>query len=700
MDKIFKLFIKKNHISNVKGSLEYWQQLYFVIAAVFLVVVGLPLSIVGAITFIIHDMVIFGIVDMVFYIFIASTLLNKRINLMNREKFLVIMIYTLAIYLLLVTGGHGAGSVLVMVAFISGGFMLEIDDLKMYMAFNIIVYLIITVMLEAGVLSGLMISDYGMAWYMNMLMTQTTGVMLAWLINHTVEGIEEQSQLMTANENNMNATMNAMTDGVVVTNREGIINRVNPHIEDYYGVTEIEAKGNHINDIFDVCDPKNEKPMIDLFYYLKKNIEGQLGVMIKGPEKTYYVVCKLSQIKDEFNVVKGYVCLMRDMTEMQQEEVNIRHAQKMEAIGTMAGGVAHDFNNMLGGILGYAELSREVIEDKDSKLYGYIQEIINTSVKASELTKQLLAYARRKEMKREPVDINKSVQNISRLMERTMTKKVEIVANLGKQPLYVFGDESLLENALLNLGLNARDAMTHGGRLTLTVGRIYLDESYCSASPFDLIAGTYVHILVKDQGEGMSEEVMNRIFEPFFTTKEMGKGTGLGMAATYGTVVSHRGAITVKSIIGVGTNVDIYLPLYNPEESQEEVFSVFDSGRSVHGGKILVIDDEDVIRTMVKEILEMLGYEVITAKDGFEGIAKFETHKEELRGVLLDMIMPKMNGREVYSMIRAIEPEAKVIMISGFIDETHIDELFDLGMSGFVKKPFTIESIIEALSVL
>lgn len=700
MERLFGMFIKKNHIMAEKGSLEYWQQLYFVASSLFLLVGGLPMIVIGTITFIVNGMPLFAIFDIAVYLLVCMLLTNKRINLDMRETIMVASVYFVGVYLLVVTGGNGAGIVFVMTAFISGGFMLKGDDLKMYAAFNIIIFLIITVLLEAGVLDSFLISTYGIAWYVNAIAVQSTGIVLSWLIHHTVDGIEEQSQMMIANENNMNATMNAMTDGVIVTTREGLVSRVNPHIESYYGVDKKEARGKHINDIFEVFDTKTDKPMIDLFYYLKKNMEGQLGVKIQGPNKSHYVVCKLSAIRDEFDIVKGYVCLLRDMTDMQQEEVNLRHAQKMEAIGTMAGGVAHDFNNMLGGILGYAELSREFIEDKNSRLYSYIQEIINTSVKASELTKQLLAYARRKEMKREPVDINKCVYNISRLMERTMTKKIEISTNLGKQPLHVYGDESLLENAILNLGLNAKDAMPQGGRLTITVGRIYLDESYCSASQFDIQAGTYVHILVKDQGEGMTEEVLNRIFEPFFTTKEMGKGTGLGMAATYGTVLSHRGAITVKSIKGVGTNVDIYLPLYTPGELTEEPVSIFDSGRTAHGGKLLVIDDEDVIRTMVKEILEMLGYEVLTAKDGFEGIEVFEANKDDLRGVLLDMIMPKMNGREVYSMIKAIQPEAKVIMISGFIDETHIDELYDLGMNGFVKKPFTIESIIEALSVL
>ncbi len=701
MQKFYRILFKTDTIVDDRASIEYWQQLYFTVAALFIVIFGLPMVILGSGAFVVEGEYVFAAINVLIYLATASILMNRNLVLEFRESICVISVYGLGLFLLITTGGKGAGALFVLLAFISTGFLMKIDDIKMYGAFNGIIFVIITVLLETNTLVDFAIHQYDVAWYVNMAAIQSVGIGLTAIIHYTVEGIEEQSRITKENENNLRATLNAMTDGVVVTSRDGTVMRFNPHIEAYYGVHSEIAYGKHINDIFDVIDPKTDKQMIDIFYYLKKNMEGQLNVKIVGPKKAYFVSCKLSAIVDEFDVINGYVCLLHDMTELQQEEVNLRHTQKMEAIGTMAGGVAHDFNNMLGGILGYAELTRELIADKESKLYRYNQEIIRTSNKASELTKQLLAYARRKEMKREPIDINKSVKDISNLMERTLTKKIEIVTNIGRQPLMVYGDSALLENAILNLGLNARDAMPHGGRLTMTVGRIYLDESYCDASQFELEAGTFVHVLIKDQGEGMTEEVLNRIFEPFFTTKEIGKGTGLGLAATYGTVVSHKGAITVKSIEGVGTNVDIYLPLYALKESDQVVLAdQLNDGPLVHGGLLLVIDDEEVIRTMVKEILEMLGYEVITACDGIEGIEKFEKHKDQLRGVFLDMIMPKMNGREVFSMIRAIDSETKVIMISGFIDETHIDELYSIGMNGFVKKPFTIESIIEALSVL
>lgn len=694
-----RLFREEDRI-NEKLEIDYWRQRYFSFLAIVLAVGGLLMSSAGAVVFISNDMIIGAVINLTAYFVIAPILLNRRLGSHVRYSSLVVLLYALGIYLLMIVGERSTWGILLIMAFVSAAFLLDVDDIKMYSSFNVLIMILITVFFELGYLDRLGIGHYDVDWYVNIIGVQFFGFVLVAVIYFMLKGMEEQSEAIIRSEENLMATLNAMSDGVIVTDLLGNVIRCNPYMYSFYHLRNELGSGVHINAMFDVTEDGDMHHITDLFEHMKTYTEQKLKLTIHGEEEQFFVACKLSPILDDKAGIVGYVCLIHDMTKHREEEVHLRQTQKMEAIGTMAGGVAHDFNNMLGGILGYAELSRELIDDKDSRLFRFNQEIINTSLKASELTKQLLAYARRKEMTREAIDLNDCVRSMARLMERTFEKQVEIEVRTGPQSMMVFGDASLLENAILNLGLNGKDAMPDGGKLTVSVGRIYLDDSYCRISNFDITAGTYIHLRVKDEGAGMSKEVLSRVFEPFFTTKEIGKGTGLGLAATYGTVVSHRGAITFKSALGAGTDVDVYLPVYSPEDNVSKENPQVAPKPMVHGGHLLVIDDEDVIRTMVKEILEMLGYEVDTAADGYEGAAMYERNKDRYRGVLLDMIMPKINGREVFGMIRRINPDAKVIMISGFIDENHVDELYELGLDAFVKKPFTIDGIVEALSAL
>lgn len=696
MRQLTRLFFYEKDIISEQNTIDFWRQRFFVLLNFTSLIGGLFMSGGGVIAFLSAGIVVGAIGNVLVYLVIAFTLTYKKNSFKVRKVLMSLVYYVLGIRLLLVVGSLSAWNLIILVAFISAGFLFSLDELKLYGCFNLIVFAVLSFLMELGYLDAFPMSNYGISWYVNIVSLQMIGSIVVIAVYYMMSGIAKQTEERLASERNLLATLNALEDGIIVLNQEGYINRANPYFYDHYNILEEEVLNKHINNVIFKVDAEEEH---DFFAHLHANPECEMDVKLKGCLSKFFIQCSLAGITEFDGEVVGYVCIIHDMTEHKEEELKLRQTQKMEAIGTMAGGVAHDFNNMLGGILGYAELSREMIEPSQKKLIKYNDEIIKTSLKASELTKQLLAYARRKEMKREPIDMNQSVMNVVNMMERTFEKRVEIEVHSGVQLLKVFGDASLLENAVLNLGLNGRDAMISGGKLDISLGEVHLDDAYCKASNFKLTSGRYMHLRVKDNGEGMSQEVAERVFEPFFTTKEIGKGTGLGMAATYGTIVSHKGEITVKSVEHAGTEVDVYLPLYNEEEPDKQAVEAKVT-EITHGGRLLVIDDEEVIRSMMKEILEMLGYEVDVASDGFSGIEIYERNRDAYRGVLVDMIMPKISGREVYTMIKAVNPEAKVLMISGFTDENHVDELYALGLDAFVKKPFTIESIVEALSVL
>lgn len=700
MQFVLNLFFYEVDIVNQKESVVFWRQRFYAIMMVFTVIGGLGMSIAGAIGHAYIGHLSGVLINALMYLIVVTILSFKKLNVRRREMVMAVVYYSLGIVLLVGIGPKSVWALMIVIAFVCAGFLFDVDDIKTYGVFNLIIFAIITFLLKMSYLNAFEIAKYGEGWFVNSLSVQVVGMLLLSLIHYFLVGMGEQSEIIAKSERKLLATLNAINDGVIVTDNIGNIVKVNPHMVAHYKLTKSLIVGAYVNSILEVSRVEDDQRIDDFFIYMKAFPESHMTMRVKGSEQTYFIACRQSSIVDDEGVVDGYVCMFHDLTAHKQEELNIYQSQKMEAIGTMAGGVAHDFNNMLGGILGYAELSRELISKDQGKLLRYNNEIIKTSNKASELTKQLLSYARRKEMTREPIDMNQCVLNVASLMERTFEKKIEIVTKTIHQPLMVYGDGTLLENAILNMGLNGKDAMRNGGKLVISVGRIYLDESYCKASNFDISSGTYCHLRVEDTGSGMDEAVIGRIFEPFFTTKEIGKGTGLGMAATYGTIVSHDGAIVIKSRPNIGTEVDVYLPLYITENQEETKKNIKNPIEVAHSGKILVIDDEEVIRTMIKEILEMLGYEVDVASDGYEGIELFEGQESNYRGVLVDMIMPKMSGREVYSKIKAIDPKAKVIMISGYIDDHHVDELYALGLDAFVKKPFSIESIVEALSVL
>lgn len=392
--------------------------------------------------------------------------------------------------------------------------------------------------------------------------------------------------------------------------------------------------------------------------------------------------------------IDGKTCVIasvRDISSRKLLEDQLMHSQKMEAMGQLAGGVAHDFNNMLAGIIGAAEIIHSTTEDV--KLVRKMAEmILNAAETAGNLTTQLLSFSRKGSFEEHPIHIHSAISNAANILERSFAKNIEVILELNAGCDIISGDLSLIENIIINMSINARDSMPKGGRLIIHTDEIQTSDLRPEHS-FDTDAESLICIHVSDTGHGIPDEIRQHIFEPFFTTKETGKGTGLGLAAVYGAVQRHNGNIELESTMGEGSTFTIYLPLL-PEESRPQKAS---QDSEIHGtGKILLIDDEEVIRFIGENVLGSLGYDVITAEDGIEGIEKFKTVNPDI--VLLDMVMPKMNSIDCFHELKKINPDIPVIAVSGFTPDVTIENLFKEGLAGFMKKPYKTKAMSEKLA--
>ncbi len=384
--------------------------------------------------------------------------------------------------------------------------------------------------------------------------------------------------------------------------------------------------------------------------------------------------------------IAGRQCVLStvmEITEQKRLQSQLQQSQKMDVVGQLAGGIAHDFNNMLTGILAAAELLK-IRLPSDKTNHKMINIIIEATTRSADLARELLTFSRKETSALSPVRISDTIASVMNLLEHTIDKQIQRIACIGSDDSIVMGDQAQLQNMLLNLGVNARDAMPQGGTLTYETAEKRLDDASCRSLNISLEPGHYLEIAVSDTGEGMSAEVIEHIFEPFFTTKGVGKGTGLGLSAVYGTVKNHGGEITVLSRPGLGSVFKIYLPLVADETStqahSEDV--VFGSGA------ILLVDDEEILRTVGCDLLEGLGYTVYLAENGDHALEVFDAHRSDIVLIILDMIMPKKGGVETFLLLREQDPEVAVLFCSGFSQEGTGDELAGLEECRFIQKPY------------
>lgn len=379
---------------------------------------------------------------------------------------------------------------------------------------------------------------------------------------------------------------------------------------------------------------------------------------------------------------------------LRNTQERLRHAQQMEAIGRLAGGVAHDFNNLLTSILGYSGLLLDSLGAAEhSQRREYLQSIVQSAMRAAELTRQLLAFGRRQVLQPKVLTLESVVANLERMLRRVIGEHIDLVIDAGAPRGFIQADPAQIAQVVMNLCLNARDAMVHGGTLTLET-RI---EDIASISPADEIKpGRYVVLAVKDTGSGMDEETQSHLFEPFFTTKALGFGTGLGLATVLGTVEQSGGHIRFSSELGRGTTFDIFFPSAADPARLPDTETPSEPLRQSPAGSevVLVAEDEDAVRKLVRHLLESKGYEVLEARHGGEALAICEEHRH-IDLLLTDVRMPKMGGRELAEKAMPLHPEMSVIFMSGYTDEALIAEGVGSGGTSFLQKPFTSSELLR-----
>jgi len=484
---------------------------------------------------------------------------------------------------------------------------------------------------------------------------------------------------------------------IVITDAGGSILYVNPAFEKTSGYTRAEAigknprilkSGNHDAEFYRQMWGVLSHGEVWSGHFINKRKDGTL----------FEEDANISPVRDASGRVVNYVAVKRDVTNEMQLAQQLLQAQKMEAVGRLAGGVAHDFNNLLAVVMGYADLVIGRMNSEDP-LKGKVEQILKAADRAAGLTRQLLAFSRKQVLQPKILDLRAVVSNMETMLRRLIGEDVELTTRLDSDPGWVKADPGQIEQVLMNLAVNARDAMPEGGRIIIEARNADVDALY-AATHQSTPAGAYVLLTVTDTGSGMDAATQTQIFEPFFTTKEVGKGTGLGLSTVYGIVKQSEGHIWVYSEVGVGTTFKIYLPRVAVDE-QAPPARLESRGAIPRGHEtVLLVEDEGSLRELLLETLQAHGYSVLVARNGAEALRMAETHAGTIPLMVTDVIMPGMTGPKVVEIIASTRPQMKVLFISGYSEEAVAsDGLVGPGRS-FVSKPFNPETLLRRIREL
>ncbi len=509
-------------------------------------------------------------------------------------------------------------------------------------------------------------------------------------INRDITVQKKAEQALREGEQRYRTLFEESIDGVYSVLRDGEIADANPSFSEIFGYTREELIGKDIRDLFvDPADRPKFQEEIE-----KKGFVKDYAIKYRKRDGTEMECLSTSSVYyREDGSIAGYRGIMRDVTDQKRLQRELLHAQKMESIGTLAGGIAHDFNNLLTVVLGFSELLLIGKNEQDPS-YEDLQKIHQAARNGADLVKRILAFSRKAEINPRPVNLNQEIERIRHLLTRTISKMIGIELVLSDEPAIVHVDPSQLEQIVLNLAVNAQDAMPDGGILTFETMHVTLDEEYCGlhvgAKP-----GDYVMLSVSDTGHGMDHETLNHIFEPFYTTKETGKGTGLGLAMAYGIVKQHGGYIIGYSEPGMGTTFKIYLPVIptetKPETPTEKL--ILPPGTET----VLLVDDEEMLRDLGKRILERSGYTVLAAANGKEALDLYEKERNKISLVILDLIMPEMGGRQCLEELLKIDPQVRVLIATGYSAVGETKKTIESGAMGFVGKPYDMRQVLQAV---
>ncbi len=487
---------------------------------------------------------------------------------------------------------------------------------------------------------------------------------------------------------------------IVITDREGKIEYVNPKHVQLTGYSPEESIGQNPRILKSGATPREEYER--LWETIKSGGEwrGEFHNRRKNGE-LYWESALISPIKDPNGVVTHYLAVKEDITERKQMELHIRELETMESLGTLAGGVAHDFNNILGIILGHVSLL-EIRRNENSAFEQSIQSINSAIKRGAGLVRQILTFARKSEVHPESIDVNRAILDLSRMIQETFPRAIEIVLDLGEGIPVVLMDNTQLHQALLNLCINARDAMMEprdGGVLggKLTIRTLLVDGDVLSSREGSDPSLKYVEISVADEGMGMSDATIQRIFEPFFTTKELGRGTGLGLSLVYGVVKTHGGFVDVESALGEGTVFRLFFPVSESVPSAEERPPEGKIPVRGRGEGVLIVEDEPTLLDLLESAFLEKGYRVFLAPDGLEGINAYKEHMNEIAVVVTDFGLPRADGGVLLRSLKSLNPSVKVVVASGFFEPHVRSELTKHGARALVSKPYGLTELLAVV---
>ncbi len=512
----------------------------------------------------------------------------------------------------------------------------------------------------------------------------------------------ERSELykqLRVSEERFRSIFEQVSFGVVLAKLHGEFSAVNPAFARLLNSTCKELEGKHFAEI---THPQDAAAIEGWVQELLEGDAGQVSFerrYLRKSSEPVWCATNITLLHDAGGRPSYFLVIVQDINERKktEEERNrlqqqLFQAQKMEALGTLAGGIAHDFNNLLSVMLGFASLARQRLSS-DDPLQDSMGMIEESAQRAAELTRQLLGFARPERQQVKPVCVQEVLNRVGRMVERTFDRSINVEIHKGAEPLWVNVEPSYLEQALLNLCINARDAMPKGGTLTIQMDPATL-EALQQEFPVTCTPGDYVKISVQDTGSGIAPETLNRIFDPFFTTKEPGRGTGLGLAMVYGFVKNHGGFVHAESEIDKGARFTIGLPLIPAPAAQAGVgLGHVEPGH----GTVLVVDDEPLVRAFASEGLRGLGYQVLVAENGRQALQIYEQHHGKIDCVLLDLIMPDLSGLETYRQLRAQDPQVLVVFASGYSTGGILREAPEAKLAAFIGKPYTLEGLSVAL---
>jgi two-component system, cell cycle sensor histidine kinase and response regulator CckA len=503
---------------------------------------------------------------------------------------------------------------------------------------------------------------------------------------HDITRRVEIEQTLREAESRFRSAFDNAPFGMALIDSSGDLLQVNRSLCTLLGLSEAELLTMTCGEIIASDDLPSFDLAIDQLLRAERETAHPRGTCIRRDGTGVPVEIYISPVRSASSEPKYLVVQIEDVTERSRLEERLRQSQKLEAVGQLAGGIAHDFNNLLSVIQSYARFLTEELTPGSAEAED-AQEIVKAGERAADLVRRLLAFSRRDGTTTSVVDVNEAIAELDRLLRRTIGEDIELVTRLGDESSWTRIDPGNLEQVMMNLAFNARDAMPRGGRLTITTGTKEVDGGA------ELAAGPYASIVVADTGIGMSADVMARIFEPFYTTKSRGRGTGLGLATVYGIVVHAGGTIEVSSAPGRGTRFEILLPAIDHEPDDERAEQATAPARG-NREKILVVEDEKAVRQLVQRILERNGYEVVTAASGIEALEAY-ARNDGVSLLLTDVIMPQMSGRDLAEQLTLKSPLTRVVYMSGYPGETLANHGMSESDKSYLQKPFTKEQLLD-----